>query len=242
MIFHDVTQWSPEWFRMRLGVATASNFHKIITPITGKLSKSAETYASSLVGEMITGENAEKFQSYWMERGGAMEAAAASSYEIITGLTLDRGGFITNDEMTAGASPDRRVRGDKSGLIVGGVEIKCPSPEVHIENLKRAIKHGAIDPFYIPQVQGQILFGEFEFVDWFSYHPEMPPAHIRTYRDYEYCEKLKEALGALLDMVNETIYLFKTIGFDVPARPIVMMREQELRKDNSEIPEYLMAG
>lgn len=241
MIFHDVAQGSPEWKRMRLGLATASSFHKIITPVTGKLSKSAESYASQLVGEMITGENAENFQSYWMERGGLMEAAASSSYEIITGLTLDRGGFITNDEMTIGASPDRRVRGD-NGLIVGGVEIKCPSPDVHIENLKRAIKHGAIDPSYIPQVQGQILFGEFEFDDWFSYHPEMPPAHIRTYRDDSYCKKLEEALDAFLDMVNETIYIFKKIGFEVPARPIVMMREQELKKDKSDIPEYLMAG
>jgi len=241
MIFHDVTQGSPEWKRMRLGLATASCFHKIITPQKGELSKSAEHYASALVGEMITGENTENFQSYWMERGGAMEAAASSSYEIITGLTLDRGGFITNDDMTIGASPDRRVRGD-NGLIIGGVEIKCPSPETHIENLKRAIKHGAIDPSYIPQVQGQILFGEFEFVDWFSYHPEMPPAHIRTYRDDVYCQKLEKALDDFIGIVNETIYLFKTIGFDVPARPIVMMREQELRKDNSEIPEYLMAG
>jgi hypothetical protein len=53
-----------------------------------------------------------------------------------------------------------------------------------------------IDPDYIPQVQGQMLIYGFKFVDWFSYHPEMPPALIRTYRDDMYCAKLDGALEA----------------------------------------------
>ena len=69
MIYHDFAQQSEEWYRARLGVATASCFDKIITPKKLELSKSAEDYAFTLVGEMVTGESAEKFQSYWMERG-----------------------------------------------------------------------------------------------------------------------------------------------------------------------------
>ena len=94
MIYHEVTQQSPEWFRMRLGLATASCFDRIITPKTAEPSKSMDDYANSLIGELITGENSEKFQSYWMERGAQMEAEASAAYEVITDFTLDRGGSL----------------------------------------------------------------------------------------------------------------------------------------------------
>jgi hypothetical protein len=41
MITHDVTQGSPEWLEARLGIPTASEFDKIITP-TGKPSTQYE--------------------------------------------------------------------------------------------------------------------------------------------------------------------------------------------------------
>lgn len=236
MIYHDLPQQSEEWFRARLGVATASCFDKIITPKTAEISKSAETYAATLVGEMVTGQNEEKFQSYWMERGAIMEADARSQYEAITELTLDRGGFVTNDAMTWGASPDVRVL--DGSRIIGGAEIKCPMPSVHIANLKRMRNHGVIDPSYIPQVQGQILIGEFEFIDWFSYHPNFPPAHIRTYRDDAYCAKLETALKSFDNMVDDIISMLTKMGMVVPARPIVAMYEHR----NDEIPTNFMAG
>lgn len=242
MIYHDVSQGSDEWFRMRLGVATASCFDKIITPKTGEISKSAEKYANQLVGEMICGENSEKFQSYWMERGALMEPKARAQYEIITDYTLDRGGFVTNDDMTIGASPDVRVVNPSTGKIIGAAEIKCPAPDTHIENLKRAFREKKIDPSYIPQVQGQILVGEFDFVDWFSYHPDMPPAHIRTNRDDAFCDKLEYALNEFIGMVEETIFMFERIGLIVPPRPIIMMHKSAQAKVDDQIPDYLSGG
>ena len=236
MIYHEVSQQSSEWFKLRLGLATASCFSKIITPKTGEISKQAEGYANELIGEMITGENAEKFESYWMERGAMLEADASASYEVITGYALDRGGFITNDEMTVGASPDRRVL-DADGQVIGGVEIKCPAPDTHIENLLRG---NAIDPKYYPQVQGQILIGGFKFVDWFSYHPDMPPAHIRTYRDDEYCEKLQDALNRFNHIVDSKIFLLQERGVIVNERPIMEMYRQAIQRDG--YATYLSSG
>lgn len=245
MIYHVVSQQSTEWFKLRLGMATASCFSKIITPKTGEISKSAEGYANELIGEMITGENSEKFESYWMERGAMLEADASASYEVITGYTLDRGGFLTNDEMTIGASPDRRVL-DASGNVVGGVEIKCPAPATHIENLLRGDE---IDPKYIPQVQGQILIGGFEFVDWFSYHPDMPPAHIRTMRDEVYCDKLQDALNNFNHILDSKIHLLEQRGVIVPPRPILDMYREAMAREGfpnytSSAPseDYRMAG
>ncbi|TXH10072.1 MAG: hypothetical protein E6R04_06470 [Spirochaetes bacterium] len=238
MIFHEVNQQSPEWFKMRLGLATASCFHKIITPKTGKISKSAESYAFDLIGELVTGENAEKFTSYWMERGQQYEAEARSMYQVISDHDLACAGFVTNDEMTIGASPDALVL--KGGKVIGGAEIKCPAPGTHIENLKRMKESGTIDPHYIPQVQGQILIGGFEFVDWFSYHPEFPPAHVRTYRDDAFCDALSDALSCFVDLMDETISMLEKMGKPVPPRPILSMKT--VREKAEDVPEYLMAG
>lgn len=236
-IFHDVGQGTIEWFKMRLGVATASCFDEIITP-TGKLSKQADDYANQLIGEMITGETAEKFpQTYWMERGSQLEGEAAQAYEAITGLTLDMGGFMTDDDMKFGASPDRRVIGP-GGEVVGGIEIKCPAPATHIANLLRTDK---IDPSYIPQVQGQILICGFEFVDWFSYHPDMPPAHIRTYRDDAFCEKLSDALQDFEDILDRKIKALNDMGIIVPDRPI-LLKHKETKEFNEFDINILQAG
>ncbi len=226
MIYHDVMQNSPEWFKMRQGLATTSCFGKIITP-TGQrkkdgsiLSASADDYANQLIGELVTGENSETFKSYWMERGAQMEDEASRSYMMITDNELDRGGFITDDDFTVGASPDRRII--KLGTAIGGVEIKCPSPTTQVENLLRG---KSIDPAYKPQVQGQILIGGFEYVDWFSYHPDFPPAFIRTYRDDVFCELLTEALEEFENLFQRKVTELKTIGAVINPRPIINLTE-----------------
>lgn len=235
-IFHDVGQGTIEWFNMRLGVATASCFDKIITPKTGELSKQCDDYANQLIGEMITGETAEKFpQTYWMERGAQLEGDAAAAYEAITDFTLDMGGFMTNDDLTIGASPDRRVFGP-DGRVVGGVEIKCPAPATHIANL---LRHDKIDPSYIPQVQGQMYVCGFDFIDWFSYHPDMPPAHIRTYRDDDFCEKLEDCLNNFMRIVEMKIDTLKSKGVIVPERPIVRIYKE---RNDFETFNPMMAG
>lgn len=213
MIYHDLTQQSPEWFQAKIGIPSGSGFDNIITP-GGKPCKGekVEAYANRLISEIIMGAPQDKFQpSYWMERGAAMEVEARSLYELTTGLVCDRGGWITNDEGTVGVSPDVRV-GYLGEPITGCSEIKCPSPWVHVENLCRMYKHGTIDPAYKPQVQGQILIGEFEFNDWFSYHPDMPPARIRTTMDVEFCEVLDGALKDFVQMMDDKMELLRSNG------------------------------
>lgn len=190
MQFHDIEQGTDEWHGLRLGLPTASCFGKIITPKTGKPSTQADAYANRLIAELILGRPQDTFPpTYWMERGEMLEAEAKQLYCFDTGYNIKPGGLATDDLGRCGASPDARVFGGKN--LIGGAEIKCPAPWTHVENLLR----DEIDPDYIPQVQGQILIYGFEFVDWFSYHPDMPPALIRTYRDDAYCQKLEAALS-----------------------------------------------
>jgi hypothetical protein len=206
MKYFPVSHGSDEWFQCRVGIPTASCFDKIITP-NGKISQAkagefysgsdipkfsqtAESYAHLLLAEIITNQAWSKFPpSYWMERGALMEQEAAQLYEFETGYILDRGGFMTDDLCRWGASPDRRIL-DADGNVIGALEIKCPAPWTHVENLLKK----EIDKDYIPQVQGQMFCGDLQFVDWFSYYPGMPPSLITTKRDEYFIESLEEGL------------------------------------------------
>lgn len=234
--FHDVPQLSEQWFQLRIGVATSSCFGKIITPKTGKLSASASEYASLLIAEKILGEPLETFkQTYWMERGQEYEPMARKAYVLETDYDIDGGGFISNGMV--GSSPDARVfNGDLE--VIGAAEIKCPAPWTHVENLCR----DEIDPKYIPQVQGQIfcgrkLYPKMNFVDWFSFHPEMPMSLIRTTADAEYQGKLDVAIGEFEDIMKEKIDTLIRKGV------IIHSEEGKAQAAPDAVPEdILMAG
>ena len=122
--------------------------------------------------------------TYWMGRGQALEGKAVDYYEGVRDLDTTVIGFITNDEGTIGASPDRFV-GDE-GLL----ELKCPSEHVHVSYL---LTRG-VDAEYYPQVQGQLWVTSRKWLDIVSYHPEMPPAIVRVERDDEYIRALSEGV------------------------------------------------
>ncbi|HWR52946.1 MAG TPA: YqaJ viral recombinase family protein [Bryobacteraceae bacterium] len=192
MIIHQCQQGSEDWYRLRLGIPTASEFFRLVTP-TGKLSSQADTYMNHLLAEWITGAPLESVETSWMQHGHEYEAQAAASFAFETDLETETVGFITTDDGMIGASPDRIVVGGRLG-----VELKCPSPQVHVGYMR----HGAIDDKYRPQVQGQMLVAGFEAVYLQSYCPGLPTVVIRTDRDEKYLETLS---GALCEFVERLL-------------------------------------
>lgn len=192
MKYIEVPQGCDDWFRERIGIATASMFDKIITP-GGKPCKSqtSRDYQNKLISECLLKVPSTTFPpSFWMERGALLETEAAAWYEFDQDCTLYPGGFCVADCGTYGASPDRLV-GTPDNLE-GLIEIKCPAPWTHIENLLK----DKIDTDYYPQVQGQMLVTGAQWVDWLSFHPDLPPSRIRTKRDEDYIQKLREAMAS----------------------------------------------
>lgn len=187
MIIHKAKQGGPEWDRLRIGMPTASNFHKILTPKTMKLSAQAVGYMYWLLAEWLIGEPLESPETQWMQRGAALEDQAVRSYCFERNCEVKRVGFITTDDGTCGCSPDRLVIGAN-----GALEIKSPSPQVHVRNmLKREI-----DDDHKCQVQGQMYIAELEWVDIISYCPAMPTVIMRAHRNEEFIKALTEALAA----------------------------------------------
>lgn len=194
MIYHNIKQNTDEWFALRLGKFTASNFKDIMSKDT------TATYMNAIyqvVYERITGEIQNGYTNEWMERGRELEPEARLWYEL-NYSDIENGGFFGDDWL--GASPDGLIGTD--GLI----EIKCPKPSTHIQYLI----DNALPPIYKWQVQGQLYITDRQWCDFVSYHPKIKPLIIRVGRDEKSINELKDKLNEsinkakqILEIVNE---------------------------------------
>ncbi len=180
----ECKQGTPEWYKCRLGIPTASEFHSMLA---GGQGKTRRTYLYKLVGERVTGESQETFTNMHTERGHVLEAEARDlySYDVANLRTV---GFIRRGTPNGfvGCSPDALVGDD--GLL----EIKTKLPHLQIEVLlgKR------LPPDHVAQCQGALWVSGRKWLDFVSYWPGLPLFTIRVFPDLEYFAKLEEALEA----------------------------------------------
>lgn len=210
-----VAQGSHEWVLARLGIPTASAFDSIITPKTRKLSAQAEKYARTLIVEQILRAPFDDFLTTgFLMRGQAMESEALAWYELTREQDTQPGGFGLRDDGLAGASADRIV--GPNGLL----EIKCPSAEQHIAYLLDSEGVG-----YRCQVQGQLWVYEREWNDTISYHPTMPKAEVRQYRDEAFIKDLATLVRTFTEMMWEMKQKLQVHGLftdeEIPALTVI---------------------
>lgn len=184
MKIHNITQRSAEWFKLRCGIPTASEFDRIILP-SGKRSGQARRYMHQLAYERILNKrwerNVENIQH--AQYGIINEDRAAEAFEIQTGLKTATIGFITNDTETIGCSPDRILLDNKA------LEIKCPTGPTQCGYLIDGLEDA-----YKAQIQGQILIGNFDLVHFFAWHEELPAYHIQVFPDPAFLRTLAQYL------------------------------------------------
>jgi hypothetical protein len=203
MIHHRVEQGSEPWLLLRLGIPTASNFHKIVTP-TGKFSTTSRKYAYHLVAEKLLNQSLEDIGNlYYVARGKELEPQAVKMYEFERDVETEPCGFLTTNDMRMGCTPDRLIAGSAAGL-----ELKCPAPQTHVCYMLEGFGDD-----YTPQAQGQLLIGELDWVDRYSYHPELPPVLVRTYRDEAYIKTLADALDRFCDTKDEMLGRVRALGY-----------------------------
>jgi len=191
MIVERCMQRDDEWWRLRLGRPTASNFGKIITP-TGKPSAQAQKYCYQLAGERVAGIHQETYQSAAMERGVELEAEARSLFELVMDVEVREVGLVyANEDREYSCSPD--------GLLNdAGLEIKCPLIHTHVGYLLG----NKVPTEYIPQIQGSMLVTGFSHYFFMSYYPGLKPLILDVRRDDEFCEALKYELDIFCDQLN----------------------------------------
>jgi hypothetical protein len=186
---HPVTQGSEAWHKLRNGIPTASEFDQLVTPEfklrTGQM---PQTYLCQKLAEHLTGYVGDDGQSFAMNQGSLLESEAVPFYELMFDVEVRRIGFVTDDAMRIGCSPDGLI-GEDSGL-----EIKCPRPDTHI----RYLLDGVLPSQYAPQVHGSMFVtGRSSWV-FMSYCRKLPPLVVTVERDDAIQAALKSALNGFL--------------------------------------------
>lgn len=187
----SMLQYTPEWWQVRRGVPTCSEFDRILTP-GGKPSGQQVKYIAKLIGDTIC-LNPNFFTERPMSRAIAngidMEPEARRWYEFERDVKVRQVGFCLSDCGRFGGSPDGLVGDD------GGLELKCPLAETQVGYLL----DGAVLPAeYRPQVHGLLLVSGRPWWDFVSYAPGCPPLLVRVTPD-EYTKLLREELMRFLD-------------------------------------------
>jgi len=138
IIHENIIQRSDEWFQIRLGKFTGTDFATVANGRKDTRKKLIYKKAA----EIMTGKPCERdFNNFQMDRGRELEDEARMAFELETGLEVREVGFIELDQYT-GVSPDGLI-GEKSGI-----EIKCKDTHTHIECLTEG------DNSYKWQIQG----------------------------------------------------------------------------------------
>lgn len=181
-----VTQGTPDWLKARLGIVTASEIDRIITPKTLKPSAQAEKYLHQKLAEWMTGQIVEvETRFYAMDRGIELEEEAADYFTLTTGLTTELCGFCVHDDDSMGCSPDRFV---SDGTIL---ELKAPLASTHVGFLLA----GDLPIEHMLQVQAQLYVTECSHSWFLSYYPSLPPLLLKIEPDRQIHDALANALA-----------------------------------------------
>lgn len=191
-IYETMEQRSDEWYAVRMGVATASQFKRVVGGRGGDL-----TYMCELIGQKLTSRGKDLYFGDAIEHGVVTEERAVANYELISGHNVSHVGFIKWGEFL-GCSPDGLV--DDNGLI----EVKCPDTHTFI---KWKIQ-GGVPKDHIHQVLGSLWITGREWCDFVYYDPRMPTPHtvftVRVTAE-EYKKEIHELAEKVLDFREKMI-------------------------------------
>jgi len=166
MKIFEFAQKSPEWWHIRRGIPTASQFYRILTPKKGTPSASQGPYIDSLIDEQLNPqwsvEDSDSYVSPDMQNGINNEPQARNWYGTFgPGEEVRQVGFCLSDCGRFGCSPDGLVGED------GALEIKCPSQQVH----EKYLRLNRLPPEYKCQVHGTLIVTRRKWIDFLSYSP-----------------------------------------------------------------------
>ena len=157
-----IEQRSDEWFRQRLGIPTASQFHRIFTAKGNKAPGTAKTYKWQLVAERIFGVpfGPDLSRVKAVQDGIANEDQAREALAKFLRVAVRKAEFKFSQDRRFGGSPDGYIGNQP-------VEIKAPQ-------IPRALQNLSEEPLdYWPQLQGQLLL-----------HPDVEQMHFWSWSPF----------------------------------------------------------
>lgn len=182
----DCLQYSPEWWVVRRGIPTASNFGRIMTPKKMELSSQADDYIAELIADRVqlaAPVTMDHPMSRDMANGMNMEPEARRWYAMKADVDVRQVGFCLTADGRFGCSPDGLIGTD------GGLELKCPAHKTQVKYLLA----GTLPEEYKCQVHGSLIVTGRAYWDFVSYCPGLAPLWLRIEPD-GFTAKLRSAL------------------------------------------------
>lgn len=203
MIPHNIEQGTDEWHRLRAGLPTASEFSKLVTS-KGEPSSQADKYAYKLAAEKYHGAPVDAWSgNKWTENGHETEPLAREFYSLSRMSDVTEIGFVTDDDVTMGCSPDGLVGDD------GMLEIKCLKAENFVETALFWRKNERCPSTYVAQTQGQMMICGRAWCDLLFFHRDLPPFVIRQHADPGFQAALRQTIGVVRAKAEEVYQVIK---------------------------------
>lgn len=187
-------QGTLDWHNARAGIVTGTTLSKAISTRKNDL-------LATLVSERMTEPDIVEINSDAVKRGNELEPIALQEYIKLTGVKFETTGMMMSEIISGfGVSPDAVYR--ESGVIVGGLEIKCPASKTHIQYcldgvVPKAYWHQVLAPFV---ASDDVQWWDFMSFDDRNY--EIPVFSIRTHRS-EVEAEVQETRIKLKAFINE---------------------------------------
>ena len=190
-IYHyEIEQRSPEWYAIRLGRLTGSDFHTFLGNSETKKNKLLQKACERITGK----SDEERFVTPDIQRGIDLEDEAVFLYEMQTGNDVTKVGFIEYDEWL-GTSPDGLVGED------GIIECKAPKDSVFVKQ----VIEDKIKPEYYTQIQCNLLVSGRKWCDYVAYNKNFDLFIKRFERDEEYIKKILQAKEDSVEQMEKYI-------------------------------------
>ena len=206
--YRELVQGSDEWLKARLGIITASNMAKLITP-TGKLADNEDSrdIVFQILSERMTGIPEETPYNFDMERGNTFEPFARDLYSDSRNRVVECGFVVREfDGFKIGYSPDGLVGDD--GLI----EIKCPRQSKHVKEMVENKEPKSA----MMQIQTGLLVTGRKYCDFLSFYNGMEMRIVPVLPNEELHGLIIQAAQNLEKRVQECLEIYKTNAIGMP--------------------------
>ncbi|MGE9267760.1 MAG: lambda exonuclease family protein, partial [Verrucomicrobiales bacterium] len=153
------------------------------------ISKQSIRYMRRLARECVCDDPMEFMGNKYTDWGNEQEPAARALFQKKKGIPVTEVGFVgRGDGAPIGCSPDGLIA-DANGNWLGGLEIKCPQVDTHVDYLLE----GVLPTDYKLQVHGSMAVTGLPYWYFMSYFPGLNPLIIKVERD-SFTETVSEAL------------------------------------------------
>lgn len=225
---YDVIQGTDQWLKLRMGLLTASEMKKIITPAKLGIAANdeAKKHYDDILGQRIDPSFRDTYKNDDMERGHIDEDYAIEVYEGVKGVKVKYCGFVTNNGPwgTLGYSPDGLI-GDDGLLEVKSKNIKLQTKLIMDHIIGRSGK--LIPDENMLQCQTGLFVTERKWIDFVSYCNGHPMATINVEPIEKYQTAIRDAAIHFEKTLKENLRLYLDVVTNDPRLTMTEFQERE---------------